>query len=161
VATVAAMAPEYMTEPLEETAAGAIDFTAVDRVLDFKADVIAIGPGLGRDPSTVAFIQAIVERSGVPLVLDADALNAFADDPDRLMGRDGVDVIITPHPGEMARLLNVSIEQVESDRIQHAREYAATHRVHVVLKGRRAARSSTSPATPAWRRAGRAISSPG
>jgi hydroxyethylthiazole kinase-like uncharacterized protein yjeF len=137
VATVAAMAPEYMTEPLEETAAGAIDFTAVERVLDFKADVIAIGPGLGRDPSTVAFIQAIVERSGVPLVLDADALNAFADDPDRLMGRDGVDVIITPHPGEMARLLNVSIEQVQSDRIEHAREYAAAHRVHVVLKGHR------------------------
>jgi NAD(P)H-hydrate epimerase len=137
VATVAAMTPEYMTEPLEETAAGAIDFTAVDRVLDFKADVIAMGPGLGRDPSTVAFIQAVVERSGVPLVLDADALNAFADDPDRLMGRDGVDVIITPHPGEMARLLNVSIEQVQSDRIEHAREYAAAHRVHVVLKGHR------------------------
>jgi ADP-dependent NAD(P)H-hydrate dehydratase / NAD(P)H-hydrate epimerase len=137
VATVAAMMPEYMTEPLDETTSGAIDFSAADRVLDMKADVIAMGPGLGQDPSTVAFVQAIVERAGVPLVLDADALNAFDGDPDRLAGRDGVDVIITPHPGEMARLLNVSIEQVQSDRLEHAREFAASHRVHVVLKGHR------------------------
>jgi NAD(P)H-hydrate epimerase len=96
-----------------------------------------MGPGLGQDPSTAAFVQAIVERSGVPLVLDADALNAFDGDPERLVGRDGVDVIITPHPGEMARLLNVSIEQVQADRVEHAREFAASHRVHVVLKGHR------------------------
>jgi ADP-dependent NAD(P)H-hydrate dehydratase / NAD(P)H-hydrate epimerase len=137
VATIAAMMPEYMTEPLEETSAGRIDFSAVDRVLDLNADVIALGPGIGQDPSTAAFVQAIVERSGVPLVLDADALNAFDGDPDRLVGRDGVDVIVTPHPGEMARLLNVSIEQVQSDRVEHAREFAASHRVHVVLKGHR------------------------
>jgi NAD(P)H-hydrate epimerase len=134
---VAAMMPEYMTEPLEETAAGAIDFAAADRGLDFKADVIAMGPGLGQDPSTVAFVQAIVERTGSPLVLDADALNAFSEDPDRLMGRDGVDVIITPHPGEMARLFGATIEQIQSDRLEHAREFAAAHRVHVVLKGHR------------------------
>jgi NAD(P)H-hydrate epimerase len=137
VATIAAMMPEYMTEPLEETSGGRIDFSAVDRVLDLNADVIALGPGIGQDPSTAAFVQAIVERSGVPLVLDADALNAFDGDPDRLVGRDGVDVIITPHPGEMARLLNMSIEQVQSDRVEHAREFAASHRVHVVLKGHR------------------------
>jgi NAD(P)H-hydrate epimerase len=131
------MMPEYMTEPLEETSAGAVDFASVDRVLDLKADIIAIGPGLGQDPSTAAFVQAIVERAGVPLVLDADGLNAFSGDPERLVGRDGVDVIITPHPGEMARLLGVSIEQVQSDRLAHAREFAASHRVHVVLKGHR------------------------
>ena len=73
----------------------------------------------------------------MPLVVDADALNAFSGDPERLQGRDGVDVIITPHPGEMARLLNVSIEQVQSDRLEHAREFAAAHRCHVVLKGHR------------------------
>jgi len=137
VATLAAMAPEYMTEPLEETAAGTIDFSAADRVLDFKADVIAIGPGLGLDPSTAAFVHAVVERSGVPLVIDADALNAFSGDPERLAGRDGVDVIVTPHPGEMARLLNIGIEQVQSDRLEHARDFAAAHRCHVVLKGHR------------------------
>jgi NAD(P)H-hydrate epimerase len=137
VAALATMMPEYMTEPLEETSAGTIDFAAVDRALAIKADVIAIGPGVGRDPSTSAFVQAIVERSGVPLVLDADALNALADDPDRFEGRDGVDMIITPHPGEMARLLGVSVEQVQSDRLEHAREFASAHKVHVVLKGHR------------------------
>ena len=137
VATLAAMMPEYMVEGLEETAGGAIDFSAVERVLDLKADIIAMGPGLGQDPSTSAFVQAIVERSGAPLVLDADALNAFIGDPERLTGRDGVDVIITPHPGEMARLLNLTIEQVQADRLEHAREFAAARRVHVVLKGHR------------------------
>src|SRR6185295_6871767 len=85
VPILAAMTPEYMTEALEETAAGTIDFSAADRVLEMKADVIALGPGLGQDPSTVAFIHAVAERSGVPLVVDADALNAFARDPDRLV----------------------------------------------------------------------------
>jgi NAD(P)H-hydrate epimerase len=134
---VAAMAPEYMTEGLEETAAGTIDYAALDRVLEFKADVIAVGPGLGQSPGTSAFVLGLVERAGVPLVIDADALNAFAGDPDRLIGRDGVDVVITPHPGEMARLLNTSVEAVQHDRLRHATEFAAHHRVHVVLKGHR------------------------
>jgi hydroxyethylthiazole kinase-like uncharacterized protein yjeF len=134
---IAGMAPEYMTEPLDETASGTVDFSAVDRVLDLKADVIAIGPGLGQAPSSAAFVHAILERAGVPLVLDADALNAFSGDPDRLMGRDGVDVIITPHPGEMARLLGVPIEAVQQDRVAQARDFASAHRLHVVLKGHR------------------------
>jgi hydroxyethylthiazole kinase-like uncharacterized protein yjeF len=134
---VAAMMPEYMTEALEETAAGSVDFAAVDRVLEMKADVIAMGPGLGQDPSTAAFVQAIVERSGVPIVLDADGVNAFAGDRDRLVGRESVDLIITPHPGEMARLLGISIEDVQADRLEHARDFAAAHKLHVVLKGHR------------------------
>src|SRR5688572_19921312 len=77
---LAAMAPEYMTEPLDETAGGAIDFAALDRVLELKADVIAIGPGIGQAPATAAFVQGLVERAGVPLVLDADALNAYSGD---------------------------------------------------------------------------------
>jgi ADP-dependent NAD(P)H-hydrate dehydratase / NAD(P)H-hydrate epimerase len=134
---IASMGPEYMTEPLDETPSGSVDFAAVDRVLDMKADIIAVGPGLGQAPGTAAFVQALVERTGVPLVLDADALNAFAGEPERLMGRDEVAVVITPHPGEMARLLNTSIEAVQRDRVRHAREFAASHRVHVVLKGHR------------------------
>jgi ADP-dependent NAD(P)H-hydrate dehydratase / NAD(P)H-hydrate epimerase len=134
---IASMAPEYMTEPLEETASGTVDFSAVDRVLDLKADIIAVGPGLGQAPSTAAFVQALVERAGVPIVLDADALNAFAGDPERLIGKDEVAVVITPHPGEMARLMNTSIEAVQRDRVRAAREFAAAHRVHVVLKGHR------------------------
>ena len=134
---VAAMAAEYMTEGLEETAAGTVDYAALERVLEFKADVIAVGPGLGESPGTAAFVHGLLERAGVPLILDADALNAFKDDPERLVGRDGVDVVITPHPGEMARLLNVSVEAVQHDRLHRATEFAAGHRVHVVLKGHR------------------------
>ncbi len=147
---VAAMAPEYMTEPLDETPSGTVDFAAIERVLDIKTDVIAVGPGLGQSEGTAAFVQALLERAEVPLVLDADALNAFAGDPDRLMGREDVGVVITPHPGEMARLLNISTEAVQHDRLRHAREFAVAHRVHVVLKGHRtssprpmAGRSST------------------
>jgi ADP-dependent NAD(P)H-hydrate dehydratase / NAD(P)H-hydrate epimerase len=134
---VAAMAPEYMTEGLEETASGTVDYAALERVLEFKADVIAVGPGLGQSPGTAAFVQGLVERAGVPLILDADALNAFAGDPDRLTARDGVDVVITSHPGEMARLVNTSVEAIQHDRLRHATEFAALHRVHVVLKGHR------------------------
>ena len=137
LAIVAAMAPEYMTEPLDETDAGTVDFSALDRVLDMKADVIAVGPGLGQAPATAAFVHGLLERTGVPVVVDADGLNAFAGDPDRLMGRDEVPVVITPHPGEMARLLNVSAEALQRDRVRYAREFAAAHRVHVVLKGHR------------------------
>lgn len=143
---VAALAPEYMTEPLEETPGGTIDFSALDRVLELPADVIAVGPGVGRTPGSAAFVHGLVERAGVPLVLDADALNAFAEDPDRLMGRDGVDMIITPHPGEMARLLGVEVGDVQNDRVERARGFATTHRVHVVLKGHR-----TVVATPEGR----------
>jgi NAD(P)H-hydrate epimerase len=134
---VASMAPEYMTEPLDETPMGTVDFASLDRVLDMNADVIAVGPGIGQDPGTAAFIHGLVERTGVPLVLDADALNAFSGDPDRLVGRDGVDMIITPHPGEMARLVGCSIEELQQNRLDAARDFAASHRVHVVLKGHR------------------------
>jgi NAD(P)H-hydrate epimerase len=134
---LASMGPEYMTEPLDETPSGGIHFAALDRLFEMNADVIAVGPGIGQDPGTVAFVHGLLERAGVPVVLDADALNAFAGEPDRLMGRDGVDVIVTPHPGEMARLVGGSIEAVQQDRLAQARQFAASHRVHVVLKGHR------------------------
>jgi NAD(P)H-hydrate epimerase len=134
---VAAMGPEYMTEPLDETPSGGIDFAALDRLFALDADVIAVGPGIGQDPGTVAFVHGLLERVGVPVIFDADALNAFALDPDRLMGRDGVDVIITPHPGEMSRLLALPIESVQRERLANARRFAESHRVHVVLKGHR------------------------
>ena len=134
---LASMGAEYMTEALDETPAGTIDYAAVERVLGLKSDVIVIGPGIGQDPSTGAFVQSLVERVGVPVVLDADALNAFGEEPERLTGRDGVDVIITPHPGEMARLIGAPVEAVQKDRLNVARDFAASHKLHVVLKGHR------------------------
>jgi NAD(P)H-hydrate epimerase len=137
VPIIAAMAAEYMTVGLDETPEGTIDFAGLDRVLEFEADVIAVGPGLGTEPSTAAFVQGLVERAGVPLVLDADALNVFSDDPDRLIARDGVEMVITPHPGEMARLTSRTVEAVQRDRLSVARDFASGHRLHVVLKGHR------------------------
>ena len=136
-ATVAALAPEYMTEGLDETPAGTIDFSALDRVLEMPGDVIAVGPGLGTGPGPSAFVQGLLDRAAVPLVIDADGLNAFGKEPERLRGRDSIDVIITPHPGEMARLLGVPIEEVQANRIEVARSFATTHHLHVVLKGHR------------------------
>jgi ADP-dependent NAD(P)H-hydrate dehydratase / NAD(P)H-hydrate epimerase len=137
VPILASMGAEYMTLPLDETPSGTVDFAALDRVLEIQADVIAAGPGLGQEPATAAFVHGLLERTGVPLVLDADALNAFSGDPDRLLGRDGVDVVITPHPGEMARLTGGTIEALQAERLRYAREFAAGHKVHVVLKGHR------------------------
>jgi ADP-dependent NAD(P)H-hydrate dehydratase / NAD(P)H-hydrate epimerase len=133
---VAMMGPEYMTEAIEETGEG-LDADAVDRILEMARDGIAIGPGLGQQPGTRQFVTALVDRATMPLVIDADGLNAFTGDPDRLSGRDGRDVIITPHPGEMARLVSMTTEEVQASRIEIARNFASAHRVYVVLKGHR------------------------
>jgi NAD(P)H-hydrate epimerase len=130
------MAPEYMTEAIDERADG-LDAAAVDRILEMARDVVAIGPGLGQAPGTREFIRTLVDRATMPLVVDADGLNAFADDPDRLSGREGRDVIITPHPGEMARLVGMSTDEVQASRLEIARNFAAAHHVYVVLKGHR------------------------
>ena len=134
---VAALGAEYMTLSLPEGIDGTVSADALDELLAFDADVLVIGPGLGRSPSAVALVHALVERSGAPLVLDADALNAFAGAPSGLEGRDGAAIVITPHPGEMARLTGLSTDDVQANRLEVAREFATTHRVHVVLKGHR------------------------
>ena len=133
---VATMGPEYMTEGIEESDEG-LDVDAVDRILEMARDVIAIGPGLGQLPGTRRFVTSLVDRATMPIVVDADGLNAFAGDPDRLSGRDGRDVIITPHPGEMARLIGMTIEEVQASRVEIARNFASAHHVYVVLKGHR------------------------
>jgi len=133
---IAAMAPEYMTEALSETADG-LDAEGVDRVLEWARDVVAIGPGLGAAASTREFVRQLVDRATMPMVIDADGLNAFAGDPDRLAGREGRDIIITPHPGEMGRLVGMSTDEVQSSRLEVARNFAVSHHVYVVLKGHR------------------------
>jgi NAD(P)H-hydrate epimerase len=108
VPLVAAGSSECMTLALPEDEYGFVRPDAIDLIVEFTADVIAIGPGLGRTAGVRALVQAVTERSGVPLILDADAIVSFAGEPDRLVGRDGVDLIITPHPGEMAALIGLS-----------------------------------------------------
>jgi NAD(P)H-hydrate epimerase len=134
---VASMAPELMTEALAETRDGTVAPGGVDKLLELRHDVIACGPGLGREREVAAFVRSLVERSTAPLVLDADAITVLADDPGVLVGREERDVIITPHPGEMARLVGASVEDVQASRIEVATDFASTHHLYVVLKGHR------------------------
>jgi NAD(P)H-hydrate epimerase len=134
--TVAAMGAEYMTEPLDEAING-LDPDNIDHLLEIARDVVALGPGLGQAEGTRDFVKQFVDRATMPLVVDADGLNAFVSDPDRLAGREGRDVIITPHPGEMARLVGMSSDEVQASRLEIARNFAAAHHVYVVLKGHR------------------------
>lgn len=134
---IAAYAREFMTEPLDETPSGTVHFSAAEAVLDLAADVLALGPGLGRGEGVATFVREVLDRSEAPLVLDADALNALADDRTALVGREGRDVIITPHPGEMARLMGCTVEDIQADRLGMATELATAQKLYVVLKGYR------------------------
>jgi hydroxyethylthiazole kinase-like uncharacterized protein yjeF len=99
-----------------------------------KKSVIAIGPGLGQEEEAVNFFLGLLERAKVPMVIDADALNALAAHPGTLNGH-GRLLVLTPHPGEMARLVGISIKEVEADREGIARRFATQHAVTLVLKG--------------------------
>jgi NAD(P)H-hydrate epimerase len=134
---IAAHAPDFMTEQLDETVDGTVHFAAAEHVLGLDVDVMVVGPGLGRGEGVSTFVRELLDKGEMPLVLDADALNAFADEPSLLVGREGRDVIITPHPGEMSRLVGCTIDDVQSDRMGIARDFATTHKLYVVLKGYR------------------------
>lgn len=134
---LAVMGAEYMTFPLRENAEGRVTCDAVEQILEFEQDVIAVGPGLGTGPDVTAFVEALIERSESPLILDADALNALTADPDRLQTGGSRQIIITPHPGEMARLAGTSVDEVQTSRLDVARDFAVAHQIYVVLKGYR------------------------
>ncbi len=138
--TVALIAPELMTAPLPEDAQGQLDPDFFGEQLDAllkKKTVIAAGPGLGESAEAAALVHALLEKAEVPLIFDADALNILAKDMKRLKDRPRRDVrvVLTPHPGEMARLAGLSIPDVQKDRIGLARRFAADYNVTLVLKG--------------------------
>jgi NAD(P)H-hydrate epimerase len=137
VPVLASMSPVFMTLDLPDDAGGGLAAGGVDRLLALELDVMACGPGLGRTPEVAEFVRTLVDRAAVPLVLDADALVVLADDPGRLTGREDRDVIITPHPGEMARLVGASVADVQANRIEVATDFSTTRGVYVVLKGHR------------------------
>jgi ADP-dependent NAD(P)H-hydrate dehydratase / NAD(P)H-hydrate epimerase len=141
-ATVAAQAmPEIMTRALPETDQGAVSLEAVENVMQLaeRANVIAIGPGLSSaDESTRSFVRAIIERRRTPIVIDADGLNSLAPWPENLRGSRELPLILTPHQGEMLRLLGAEDKHAfQEDRVRAAREFATAHEVILVLKGSR------------------------
>ncbi len=135
---VAAQLSEAMTEPLPETAARTISAKAVERVVELlvRMDALALGPGIGLDPETQAAVRTLVREAGRPVVVDADALTALAGHVG--LCRDApAPRLLTPHPGEAARLLGSSIADVQADRIASARRLAAESGAVVALKGAR------------------------
>jgi hydroxyethylthiazole kinase-like uncharacterized protein yjeF len=138
-ASVASAAiPEVITTALAETDRGAVSDEAVDHFLKLatKMTVVAVGPGLTIDDDrTRRFVRAIVERRTTPCVIDADGLNALA--PWDLKGSDEHPLVLTPHAGEMLRLLGTSDKSALDDRVAVAREFATAHHVLLVLKGAR------------------------
>lgn len=127
---------EVITTALAETDRGAVSDEAVSHFLKLaeKATVTAIGPGLASDDDrTRRFVHAVVERRSTPCVIDADGLNSLAPWPASLKGSDKLPLVLTPHPGEMRRLMGMALD----DRVAAAREFATTHHVILVLKGSR------------------------
>ena len=130
IAEIASHAPELMTEPLRETESGSIALNADLQTLAKGKTVVAMGPGLGRAPQIAAMVHALAEAFEGPMVLDADALVGQVSGLPRIR-------ILTPHPGEMARLTGKTTAEIQADRIGAARGYATEHGVILVLKGQR------------------------
>jgi NAD(P)H-hydrate epimerase len=130
--------PELMMVPLAEGTKGAVSFKNLDGAkldaLVKQISVVAVGPGLSTEGDAPAFARQVVEKTTVPIVIDADALNAFAGKAHLLNGRGRV-LVLTPHPGEMARLAGLTVKEVEADRVGLARRFATEHRLTLVLKG--------------------------
>lgn len=134
---IAVQIPEVMTLGLPSTPGGGFSKESLDPALSFLEGKSAavLGPGIGLDSGTVSFVQGLVESSPVPLVLDADAINAFSRKLGKLSNRLGQPLILTPHPGEFARLLDRAAGEIPPDAIELSRRFAQEREVWLVLKG--------------------------
>jgi len=146
IGQVAAVAPELMTRPLKATPSGELAATGIAgpqfAELIAGKTVIAIGPGLGQGAGAVKLVEAVLTEADLPVVVDADALNILAADAalfERLVeqARGGRTIVLTPHPGEMARLTGMSVPEIQANRLATAREFARDHGLTLVLKGSR------------------------
>jgi len=130
---------EVMTLPLAQTSSGSLSARAYSKINSFtkKTDVLVIGPGLSRDKSTQALACKIMRKINKPMVIDADGLNALAGRLEVLGIRKTEDrrLILTPHPGEMARLLGISVKKVQENRINIAVKFSNRYKLTLVLKG--------------------------
>jgi len=131
--------PEYMTEPLLSTKTGGIaaanaSSARMTKLLEDKA-AVAIGPGIGTHVETRMVVQQLVREATLPIILDADGLNCFDGEAAKLGQRKTQFLAVTPHPGEMARLLGVKNSDVQKDRLKAAADAAKKWKAHVILKG--------------------------
>ena len=130
---------EVMTLPLPQAASGALSVAALERIKLFlkKTDVLLVGPGLGLERSTKLLVQKVIRSFDKAIVIDADALNVLAGDKAalKLAAKKASDIVLTPHPGEMGRLLGISAKKVQQKREALARKFARDNRVVLALKG--------------------------
>jgi NAD(P)H-hydrate epimerase len=129
---------EVMTKPLPETKKQSLSPSALDKILSFskKADVLAIGPGLSQEPETQKLIQKLILTIDKPIVLDADGINAISKDV-KILNKRKSDIVITPHLGEMARLIKKDKDFIQKNRIKVTKNFARDFKIVVVLKGYR------------------------
>lgn len=127
---------EIMATPIADLERGFFVEKNLPQVLDIvsKASVVALGPGLGTEVETQKFVQAFLKNYEGPLVLDADGINAIWENPLILKSRKAF-TLLTPHPGEMASLVQLSIEHIQANRIQVARDFASHVGCYLLLKG--------------------------
>jgi NAD(P)H-hydrate epimerase len=130
---------ETMTLPIDDEGRGYLRKESLTHILTGLAskDVVAIGPGLSRQPETALLVQALIGAVSLPMIVDADGLNAISENVSVLGQRAASVVVLTPHPGEMARLTGLSIAEIEADRIGIAVKFALLHKVYLILKGAR------------------------
>ena len=128
---------EVMTLPLPETTEGSLALEAKSHIIEAverNRSVLAIGPGLSQNTETVALVHNLIRESDAPIVIDADGINALSKS-NRILSSLSPQTVLTPHPGEMARLIGETVEALERDRIGIAQRFAETHNVTLVLKG--------------------------
>ncbi len=135
---MAAKLTEVMTRPLPETKERTLSLQALPELISLidRMHAVAVGPGLSQQPQTKQLVRALLPRVTKPCVVDADGLNALADET-HLLKRLTLPLIVTPHPGEMARLIKQSVEDVQRDRERTAKAFATLYRAVTVLKGHR------------------------
>lgn len=134
--------PEVMTLPLPETDAGSLSVSATSTILEFAVktkSILAIGPGLSQHPETVSLVHQLIRENreqglDLRMVIDADGLNALAQVRETISFLNS-ETVLTPHPGEMARLTNTSVPVLEKDRISTAQQFASQYGVTLVFKG--------------------------
>lgn len=129
---------EAMTLPIPETAEMAPAFSSLPLILEFSKSTraLAIGPGISTGQETKALVMELIRKATCPMVLDADAITAISDDP-KILRKASVPLVLTPHPGEMARLCRCSTEQVQQNRVEIAAKFSKDFGVNLVLKGHR------------------------
>ncbi len=133
---VAGYMPEYMVYPMPQTEKGGLSLNAYSKIMELegKCDALLIGCGLGSDPETANLVKTLLKKTKKPVILDADGINAISADIS-ILEKIHAPVVLTPHPGEMARLCGVTSKEIQKSRFKYARDFAQKYNVILVLKG--------------------------